>query len=59
LNIPKHKSRKTWTDQEWTKLLDLAERSKGGNPENDIDWDFVVLGFGGKRARLDQFSSNN
>jgi hypothetical protein len=47
----KHKSRKTWTEVEWKKLVDLAERSKRGNPDNDIDWDFVTLGFGGRRCR--------
>ncbi|KAG8968301.1 hypothetical protein FRC03_007957 [Tulasnella sp. 419] len=47
----KHKSRKTWTEVEWKKLVDLAERSKRGNPDNDIDWDFVTAGFGGRRCR--------
>ncbi|KAG8915367.1 hypothetical protein FRC00_005362 [Tulasnella sp. 408] len=47
----KHKSRKTWTEVEWKKLTDLAERSKRGDPNADIDWDFVTAGFGGRRCR--------
>ncbi|KAG8900929.1 hypothetical protein FRB99_005667 [Tulasnella sp. 403] len=47
----KHKSRKTWTEVEWKKLTDLAERSKRGNPEADIDWDYVTEGFNGRRCR--------
>lgn len=47
----KHKSRKTWTEVEWKKLTDLAERSRGGDPNADIDWDYVTAGFGGRRCR--------
>jgi len=47
----KHKSRKTWTEVEWKKLTDLADRSKRGDPNADIDWDFVTMGFGGRRCR--------
>jgi len=47
----KHKSRKTWTEVEWKKLTDLAEKSKRGNPEADIDWDYVTSGFNGRRCR--------
>lgn len=47
----KHKSRKTWTEVEWKKLTDLAEKSKRGNPEADIDWDYVTAGFNGRRCR--------
>ncbi|KAG9007713.1 hypothetical protein FRB94_014041 [Tulasnella sp. JGI-2019a] len=47
----KHKSRKTWTEVEWKKLTDLADRSKRGDPHADIDWDFVTSGFGGRRCR--------
>ncbi|KAG8851341.1 hypothetical protein FRB96_009406 [Tulasnella sp. 330] len=47
----KHKSRKTWTEVEWKKLTDLADKSKRGDPHADIDWDFVTSGFGGRRCR--------